>query len=317
MAMAIHTSGPTDGKGTPSGGTPSSEHVSTIEILHQHTIGATKSEKIVMPLVLLLVGAILAGILYIAWDHKSRDYTVAATVGDVLKIAARPLAQPTGLKKLLNPSDDQYVAFTVKSWQYWAGKGAIAQSHYIHIPGLQTESMEALVKGDRGAASITFRLDLSLSKSPDFHVIEIVRGGVAVPEKTDNLQIYPLKTVAKPGVNADGAEGAYRESYTFTWEREDTFRGAGRFTALGRLQKGEEGLWIQSKTFNVALSPEMEPGLAELLNEITNTRQSENVTFFLDLRDRALAAERQKSHTIGLAHLDGVNFGKFYVADEP
>jgi hypothetical protein len=206
------------------------------------------------------------------------------------------------------------VEVAVQGWQFWNGKNAVTQGHYLRLPDLRAGSVEALVKGDKVAETVVFRFDLERSEPPRYFVEEILRGGVRTGESGLLAELHPVTTGTRPAVGGEG----YRQSDGFVYDEDATFRGTARFAAQGRLQTGERGLWLQSRRFNVAIESGMAPGLAALLTDLANTTLSEQATYFLDLRETFPMREgtdpgrRAVSREIGLARLDGVALGKFY-----
>jgi hypothetical protein len=296
--------------------------VSTMEILHHHTVGATRREKIVIPFVLLGVGVVLAYAGSVLWDHRNHDYHTVTKVEEVVASAEAQARRPpaTGLKAFLNPSDAQYVQVALTGWQFWNGKNAISQGYYLRFPDLKTESVEAMVKGERGAGTVLIKLDLSKSTPPRYFVEDIQRGGLPTGETSRTLEIYPLTAASRPAIGSDPA--AYRESDGIVYDQDATLKGMTRFAAAGRLQSGEGGLWIQSRRFSVALDSSIDPGLKWLLEDLANTRLSDQVTYFVSLEETYPLKENGKpgiratTQQIGKARLDGVALGsRFYFAN--
>jgi len=302
----------------PSGGGPVAEPLSTVAVLHRHSLEPSRREKVVIPIVLLALGALLVWGGVIVWDHVHRDYTKIASINALEAAAARPLQEPQGLAALLNPGDARYLAFDVRGWQFWAGKGAITDGHLVLIPALKEESIESLVKGERGASVLTLRIDLSRSQPPRYHLDDILRGGVTSGETDLEAEIYPLTVTTKPAVSTSGEGGTYRQGDGISYDRTGSF-GPGAFTVQGRLQQGPDGFWIQNARYNVPLTGEPAPGVKALLGVLANTTLSERLTYYLTLEDvypwteAGKPGRRQATHELGPATLNGIALGKIYV----
>jgi len=310
------------GQGTKTGKNDASEeHASTVSVLHQHSHGVSTKEKVYLPFLFLGIGAVIVAVAMVVWDHAKHSYTRVPDLENVVLMAAKPPAKSGGIGALLNPDDSQYVAFQIRGWQFWSGKGGIAKNHYLRIPQLQAETIEQLVKGGRaGAASLVFQVDLGTRDGNAFQVDKILRGGMPTIEPPVMMELYPLDATGRPAIGSSG-EGVYVEAVGIRYETEGTFKNIGRFAALGLLQKGERGLWLQSREFNVAISDEMDPGLAAFLGDIAGNRVTENMTFFLELQETFPWTEdgkpgrRQSEGEIGIARLAGVLVGKHYFAN--
>jgi hypothetical protein len=295
---------------------------STVSVLHQHSHSVSTKEKIYLPFLFLGIGAVIVAVAMVVWDHTKRSYARAPDLENVVVMAAKPPAESGGIGALINPDDSPYVAFQIRGWQFWSGKVGIAKNHYLRIPELQAETMEQLVKGGRaGAASLVFQVDLGTRDGNAFQVDKILRGGMPTTEPPVMMELYPLTAAARPAISSSGEEGTYVEAVGIRYETEGTFKNIGRFTALGLLQKGEKGFWLQSRKFNVALSDEMDPGMAAFLGDMAGNKVTENMMFFLELRETYPWTEdgkpgrRQSEGDIGLARLDGVLVGKHYFAN--
>jgi hypothetical protein len=304
-----------------SGGGPGNADstVSTMEILHHHTVGATRKEKIVIPFVLLAIGVVLAYAGSVLWDHRNHAYHTVTKVDEVLAAANAQRPAAGGLKAFLNPEDSQYVQLAITGWQFWNGKNAITQGNYLRFPDLKSETIESLVKGERGAGTLLVKIDLSKSRPPQYFVEDILRGGLPTGEVSRTLEIYPLAAASRPAIGGDPS--GYRESDGIVYDRDATLKGIGKFAATGRLQKGDGGWWIQSERFNVALDSSLDPGLAALLGDLALTRLSDQITYFLSLEETFPLKEdgkpgvRAATHQIGRARVDGIAMGKFYFAN--
>lgn len=289
------------------------EHLSTISVLHQHSLGPSRKEKAIIPFVLLGLGAVLVWAGTIVYDHANRSYSPVGSVAEVVARADRPVAEPAGITGLIKPDDTRYVGLQVRSWQFWGEKGAITQNHYLVLPGLRAGSIEELVKGDRGAAALNFHIDLSRTQGDIYHVDEILRGGVETGETNLDLGIYPLDISGCPAISTSGEEGTYRESNQVAYDRTSSFKDLTRFVVRGRLQVTDGRYWIQGKNFNVALEGNWSPGLGEFLKNTANTPVSEKFTYYLTLRK---AEKRQMTREIGSARIDGVLVGDLYIRND-
>jgi hypothetical protein len=304
-------------------GSPLEQHVSTVDIVHRHSLEPTTKEKILIPVVLLLIGAVLVGVGIVVWDHMNRDYAPLRSPGDLVGAAQRPLPEPTGLAALLNPDDSRFRSLEVRKWDGWIGAAAVTQNHLLRLDGMKAESIESLVKGDRGAAALRFKIDLGRSQGSRFHVDEIVRGGMASGEAGVTLEVHPLTVANRPAVSTSGQEGSYVQSDNVAYDRDATFQSMKRFVAMGRLQKGEGGYWLQGKRFNVVLAGDLDPEFAAFLDDLANTAISERGQFFLDLQDvfpwteKGKPGRRQTAHEIGSARIDGVLLGTLYIKNGP
>jgi hypothetical protein len=294
-------------------------HVSTVDIVHRHSMEPTVKEKILIPIVLLVIGAVLLGAGFVVWDHMNRDYAPVRSPGDLLTAARALPPAPTGLAALLKPDDARYRSLEIRTWNGWVGTAAVSQNHLLRLDGMKAESIESLVKGDRGAAAIRLKVDLGRSEGNRIHVDEILRGGLASGEADLTLELRPLDVGGRPAVSMTGEGDSYVQSDNVAYERDATFRTLKRFAAMGRLQKGEGGFWIQGKRFNVALGGDLDPEFNAFLDDLANTPVSERAQFFLELTEvfpwteKGEPARRQTTHEIGSAHVDGVLLGSLYV----
>ena len=190
---------------------------------------------------------------------------------------------------------------------------------YLVLPDLKAGTIEALVKGERGAAALNFHIDLSRTQGNVYYVDEILRGGVETGEGNLGLEIYPLEVPGRPAISSSGDEGTYRDSKQVAYDKTASFKGMTRFATRGRLQAADGRYWIQSHGFNVALSAELSPGLAAFLKNTANTPITEKFTFYLELGETypwtqdGKPGRRQTSREIGSATIDGVLVGDLYI----
>jgi hypothetical protein len=290
---------------------------STVGVIHQHSLSVSRKEKVLVPIVLLVVGAILVGVGTVVRDHLHHEYTLLRDVGAVVAQAGLEGEAASGAGGILNPSDERYVAFGVRGWQFWVGRSAITQGHYIRTPDLAAPTIESLVKAERGAAALVFRIDLGKSEGHRFHVDAILRGGLQTEEPPQMFDIYPLTLGERPVVGASG----YREATGISHDRTDSFRGVERFAALGRLEVKDGSLRLVSDKFNVVLSDEMDSGLRSVLEDIAKEQPKARLTLFLDLKEvypwsvDGRPGRRQTEREIGLARMDGLQLGKIFLAN--
>lgn len=313
---------PPSDKGDVPGSTGSEfpEQPSTVAYLHKRSMGVSTKEKVFLPFVFLAAVAVLVAAGMVIRDHVSRGYAPVASIKDVVARAETPPSAAGGLSRLINPDDSRYVMVVVRGWQFWAGKGAIVQDHYVRIPDLSAPSIEALVKGEKGgAASMTFQFDVGERDGPRYKLDRILRGGMPTQEADLVMEIYPLRFGTRPAVSTSGVDNSYVQSDGFVYDRDQTWKGVSKFSATGLLQQREGGFWIQSQRFNVALEADLTPGLKAFMNDLAGTKTSENLTFFLDLKEvfpwkaDGKPGRRQETGEIGAAKLDGVLVGKLFI----
>jgi hypothetical protein len=296
------------------------EHTSTVAYLHQRSMGVTAKEKILLPFVFLFVGALLVVVGLVVRDHVSRGYTPVASLKAVVARAEKPPPQPGALSGLINPDDSRFVRVSFRNWQFWAGKGAIVQDHYIRIPDLTAPSIEALVKGAKGgAAAIALELDVGSREGHRYRLDRILRGGMPTLETNLVMEIYPLRFGTRPAISTTGVDASYLQSDGFVYDREQTWKGVSRFAATGMLQQRENGFRIQCSRFSVALGADVEPGLTAFMSDMAGTRLSEDLTFFLELEEvfpwkaDGEPGRRQETGEIGSARVKGVLVGKLFI----
>jgi len=305
-------------RSTSDSGSQEPEPLSTVAVLHQHSLAPSTREKIVIPIVLLALAGVLAGVGSVVWDHLNRNYTPVATPGDLFGRARALGPEPGGFAGLLRPDDSRYVSLEIRGWQAWVGPGAVAQDHYLEVPGLGAGSLETLVKGDRGAAALRFEIDLRRTEGDRFFVDRIVRAGMATEEGGRSLRIVPLQVGPLPPAQAGGGEGVYALSTGILAPEKRTFEGTTRFTARGTLGPGDSGLILEAKTFKVALADPADPGVAALLGALTGPAASKNIILYLTLeeifpwQDGKAPGRRQRTGQIGKARVDGIAVGRIY-----
>ena len=300
----------------------SDEPVSTVEIIHRHDNVVSVKEKILVPIGLVVVGALLVGIGMVVRDHMHNDYRVLASPAAVM-IAVQTPAPPAGtLSILINPDDSRFVAFGVRGWQYWGGKTGITADHYIRLPELRAQTLEALVKGDRGgAASLVFRLNLEESNPPQFRLDEVLRGGMASEEPPQNIEIHPLKTGERPVVGTTSRKGAYADGSEINYKRLETFSRLDRFSVMGRLTERDGALLVVGEKFRVVLAEQIDPGLRILLTDILNDQPHARLMVFLELEEifpwsqDGKPGRRQAQQEIGIARLYGLELAKAFLVN--
>lgn len=305
--------------GKTTGGLSTEGHVSTVDIVHRHSMEPSVKEKVLIPIVLLVIGAVLLGVGFVVWDHMNRDYAPVRSPGDLLTAARTLPPPPTGLAALLRPDDARYRSLELRKWDGWVGTAAISGGHLLRLHGMKAESIQDLVRGDRGAAAIRLKVDLGRSEGNRFHVDEVLRGGLPSNEADLTLEVHPLAVAQRPAVSTSGEGDSYVQTDNVAYDRDATFRNLKRFVAMGRLQQGEGRFWIQNKRFSVALGADLDPDFTAYLEDLANTAVSERAQFFLELTEvfpwteKGKPARRQTTHEIGSAHVDGVLLGSLYV----
>jgi hypothetical protein len=303
----------------PSGKIP--EYESTVSVLHQHSLSPPLREKILAPFLVLAVGALLVGVGWVVRDHMHQEYRRVGKVQDVLALAARPAPAPGGLAGLLNPSDEPYVSFQTRGWQFWEGKAGITEDHYLRFPELQAASLEQLVKGERGAASLLVRVDLGRSEGNRFQVTSIERGGMESAEPAQTVEIYPVHVGQAPLIASHPRDGAYVEGGNIAYDRTSTFSSLPRIVVAGRLERTGDGLRIVSDSYNVVLSSRMDPGLRAVLEDVAREKPKARLKLFVDMEETFAWDEggqpgrRQIEHEIGVARLAGVQLGKIFLVN--
>jgi len=292
---------------------------SVVSVIHQHSVTPPLREKILAPILILGVLAVLGGVAWVVRDHMHQEYRRVGGVKDVLVLAANTPPKPSGLGALVNPPDDQYVSFETRGWQFWEGKMGMTQDHYLRLPDMQSPTLEQLVKGDRGAASLRFRIDLSRSEGNRFQVTSIERGGMMSPEPPQVIEIYPMNLGQAPLIASLPREGAYVEGKNIAYDRTQTFDSLPHIVVTGRLERSGDEIRVASDTYKVVLSPEMDPGLWAILQDVITYKPQAKLKVFVDMEEIYPWAEggeparRQTEHEIGTARLQGVQLGKVFV----
>ncbi len=320
--------------------TPAGEDLSTISVLHQHGLTPSPKMKVVLPLAFAGVLAVLIAMGAIIHDHLNRGYGAVPDFGAVMERAARPAPAQSAFGKLLNPDDSRYVSVTVVGWPHWEGKGAVVDHAYIRIPGLHENSLEDLVKGERGAAAVTFQIDLSRTEGHRYHVDRILRDAQATPDVNLDMDILPVVAGSAPPTTADPGGVGYMDGSGIRYDRDKTFKGVERVAVGAFVVKIEGGYQLRGEGFSLALSPPKDPALSALIEDlavdpatldlaaagklptdrklILNRRRA---TWFGTLEEvfpwtqSGKPGRRQITHEIGIFELDGIQLRKLYLAN--
>lgn len=294
---------------------------STIAVLHQHSLSPSLREKIIAPFIVLAVGAVLLGAAWVIRDYAHEDYRKVGGVKDVLVLAARTGPEAGGIGALLNPSDDQFVSFSTRGWQFWEGKSGMTEDHYLRFPDLQAGSLEQLVKGDRGAASLLIRVDLGKSEGSRFRVSSIDRGGMESSEPPQMIEIHAMNLGQAPLIASTPRERAYVDGKDIVFDRTKSFNSLPRIMVTGRLERSGEHLRIAGEKYKVVLSPEMDPGLRAILEDVLFYKPQARIKMFVDMEEiypweaEGKPARRQTEQEIGMARLQGAQLGKVFVVN--
>jgi hypothetical protein len=301
----------------PVGGPPPEEEGSTMQALHQHSLDVSRKEKILVPITLLIIGAILVAAGTVIRDHFHHAYKPVRSVGDVVRLSQDPSWDAGGVQAIINPSDDGYVAVEIRGWQYWGKRSAVTHDHYIRTPELQARTIEDLVKAERSAAALVLRIDLTRSEGNRFQVDEILRGGLRIEEPSQVIEIYPLTLAERPVIGGDN----YRNGAGISYDKTSSFRGVTRLASVGGFQIQDGKVRFVSDEFNVALSEDMDPGLVNLLEDIAREQPQARLTVFMTLEEtypwteNGKPGRRQTEKEIGLARVDGLQLAKIFVGN--
>ena len=294
--------------------------------------------KLILPLVFAGVLAVLVAVGGVIRDHLNRGYGAVSDFGAVMERAAHPTASQRAVGKLLNPDDSRYVSVTVVGWPHWEGKSALVDHAYIRIPELRENSIEDLVKGDRGAAALTFQLDLARTEGHRYHVDRILRDAQATPDVDLDMDILPVDSGSVPPITASAGGSGYMDGSGFRYDRDNTFKGVGRVAVSAFVVKADGGYQLRGEGFALALNSPGDPALAALIEDLavdpatldyaaagklpTGRKLALNrrrATWFGSLGDifpwteSGKPGRRQITHEIGTLGLDGVQLGKLYV----
>ncbi len=314
------------------------EHSSTIAALHAHKMGPSRREKMVLPLVLLGVIAVLVAVGSVVRDHMNHSYTTVASLADVVETAKKPAAGGGGLAGLINPDDSQFVSLGVRSWPYWNGKAAILDDHYLRVPGILEPSIEDLVKGDRGGASVLiFKFDARPRDDGHYRIDVIERGGIPTKNVKLDAEIFPLRTGPEPSIGAEGDRLTYADGAAFRHDRDQSFRGATRVALPAWVVAVDGGYRLWAEGCSMALAGDLDPGVKAVLEDLEVPQATldrltagelpagerielnkKRLTWFLTIqetfpwREGSQPGRRQLTREIGAAHVDGVKVRKAY-----
>jgi len=319
-------------------GIPAMEEASTISVLHEHALTPSRKMKLVLPLVFAGVLVVLIGIGGAIRDHLTKSYVRVADFDQVIERAARPPVRQGFLGGLLNPDDSRYASVTVVAWPHWEGKSAVVGGSYIRVPGLRERSLEDLVKGDRGAAALTFQLDLSRTVGNRYHVDRILRDAQATPDVDLDMEIFPITTGAAPPVTITAGGSGYFDGAGLSYDRDNSFKGVKDVAVKGFVVKGADGYRLQTGTYAMAVATPKAPAVAALLEDLaadpavveaalagklpTDQKLALNhkrVVWFGSMgetfpwSEAGKPARRQLTREIGVMNLDGVQLGKLYL----
>jgi hypothetical protein len=249
----------------------SGPHESTVDVIHMHTLQPTRREKLVIPLMVLAVAVVLAGVGMVVYDHMNHQYTPVRGPAGALA-AARNLPGPTtGLAGFFNPDDKGYVSVRIRSWQAWAGTAAITDGHLLYFEALPV-SVEDLVKGTRGSASIVLQMDLRAEEPPRFHVDTIVRAGMATEYGNMRVEIYPMEAGTAPDAGGQ-ADSPYRSDNRLSSEDRFPLGGTSHLVAVGYLERADDGFLLQARGYNLALGGSGDTAFARILDGLTMTEE--------------------------------------------
>ncbi len=302
---------------------------STISALHEHSLTPSRKQKVVLPFVFLGVLAVLAAVVGVARDHMTRSYSQQASLAQVVARAGNPPPAAGGLAALVNPDDSRYVAVNVVSWPHWIGRNAIVENYYLRVPGLRQASIEDLVKGDRGAAPLTLRFDLSRTEGTRYHLDSILRDVQESGNDDLDVDVIPLALGASPPMTQERDGSGYLDASGFRADRGATWRGVERVALHAFVVRDGEGFRLRAENVAVALDPaSLAPGPRALLEDLVVPEDQvqalaegklkaqdrldlnrQRMTWYLRLQPAASPT----GLVIGKASVDGVELRKLYV----
>jgi hypothetical protein len=317
---------------------PGGEEASTISVLHQHALTPSRKMKLVLPLIFAGALAVLVVIGGIIRDHLTRSYNAVPSFAQVMERAARPPAAQSAIGKFLDPDDSRYVSVTVVAWPHWEGKSAVVEGAYVQVPRLHEKSLEDLVKGDRGAAALTFQIDLGRTEGNTYHVDRILRDAQPTSDVDLDMSILPITEGSTPAVTQTIGGSGYLDGAGLRYDRDNTFKGVKEVAVSAFVAKTAEGYQLRSESFAMALEPPRAPAVAALLEDLAVDPSVLDRAFAGKLpADQKLAlnhrratwfgvvektfpwteagkpGRRQLTHEIGLMSLDGVQLRKLYL----
>ncbi len=309
---------------------------STMEVLHEHTLGPTAKQKLYLPFLFLGILAVVVGIGAVVRDHASKSYDRKTSLGDVLALAARPASGGNALAGLINPDDSRYASVEVTSWPFWLGKSAIVETYYIRIPGLRERSIEEMVKGDKGAQPVVLMFDAGRHDGTTYRIDAMERGNLPTPNKDLDVTIVPLVLAAEPQISQEGGEGMYKDASGVRPEQEKEIRALGGFSVQGFVIKKDTGYVLRAENFSAVVGGQVSPGLEAILNDLLVPEDAVNAlvgeklnveqrielnrrkaTWFLRMEEVYAPARGAGGREIGVARIDGVGLRKTYVRNVP
>ncbi len=321
------------------GGEDDPSLTSTVAALHQHQLTPTSRQKLLLPLAVVGVVAFLAAVGGVIRDHATRSYSRKPSLADVVALAARPPAAQNVIAGLVDPDDSRYAEISVVSWPYWSGKAAVIDGYYVRIPGLVEPSIEALVKGEKGAAELVFQFDTSRRDGNRIHLDGIARGGILTRDVNLEAEIIPIATAGEaPSIRTDPGTAGYFDGTAIHYDRDATFSGVGKVAVKGFVLKTPEGWCVAGDNQRMALTGPFSPGLAAILEDLAVTESdlaglasgkvstdrrielnARRATWYLNLAEvypwteGGRPGRRQLTREVGGATVDGVLLRRVYV----
>jgi len=315
------------------------DEISTVEVLLTHSHQPSAKEKAIYPFLILGVVALLGGIGWVVWDHNSHVYRKVMEIHQLQAVRAAADLDRGGLGALLNPDDTRYAAVQVRGWDWWRGKTAIVHGTYVRMPDIAFASIEDMVKAEKGAAALTFKVDTSVGEGNVFHVEKIDRAGMDSGMDPITLEIHPVTTGEAPPLTVRKEGEGYFDGKNIRHDRTETFRGVNRLLVEGFVQKTENGYRIVTGEFGVALASPVAPGLARMLEDLVASDEEvkalaegpalarkelmkKRVAAFVALggefpwTEGGKPGRRQVTREIGEARLQGLQVGKVYVVND-
>ncbi len=324
----LHPKQPALAAGTKDGLSPTS----TMAVLHEHTIGPTRKQKMFLPFLFLGILVVLGGLIAIIRDHATRDYGRKGSLAEIVALAGAPPKGGNALAAIFNPDDSRFASVEITSWPFWLGKGAVVESYYMRIPGLRERSIEEMVKGDKGAQPVVLQFDLSRREGTTYRVDAIERGNLPTPNKDLEVTILPVLPAAEPGITLEGGPGIYRDASGVRPDQERELAGLGSFAVQAFVVQRDGGYALRAENFTVAVRGETVSGLLAIMEDLTVTDAAvdallegklnaeqrielnrRKTTWFLALDEVYPAARRPGPREIGAARIDGVGLRKLYL----
>jgi hypothetical protein len=162
---------------------------------------------------------------------------------------------------------------------------------------------------------------LGKSEGNRFRVSSIDRGGMESEEPSQTIEIYRMNLGQAPLIASAPREGAYVDGKGILFDRTKTFNSLPRIMVTGRLERSGENLRIAGDNYKVVLSPEMDPGLRAILEDVLLYKPQARIKMFVDIEEtypwesEGKPARRQTEKEIGMARLQGVQLGKVFVVN--